>query len=112
MSALEGTESCYDEVGPESASFLIEQILETAEQLENFLRMGRLVPEIDEEAVRELLYENYRVIYVVDPDDTRRTPTCRPLVTATSIPELRQRLIAFILITPVRNLFPSPVSTK
>jgi len=31
--------------------------------------MGRIVPEIGDEAIREVLYRNYRIAYVVDRDD-------------------------------------------
>ena len=31
--------------------------------------MGRVVPEIGDEAMREVIYRNYRIVYVVDRDD-------------------------------------------
>lgn len=70
LNDLEAIESYYEEVAPEYASYLVEQILEKVEQLANFPRMGRIVPEIDDKAIRELIHENYRIIYVLDPEDT------------------------------------------
>ena len=32
--------------------------------------MGRIVPEVGDDAIRELIYRDYRSIYVVDADDT------------------------------------------
>ena len=37
--------------------------------LGRFPRMGRVVPEIGDEAIREVIYRQYRIIYVVDRDD-------------------------------------------
>jgi toxin ParE1/3/4 len=31
--------------------------------LKDFPRLGRVAPEADEETIRELLYQNYRIIY-------------------------------------------------
>lgn len=38
-------------------------------RLERFPRLGRVVPEIDDEAIREVLYRHYRIVYVVDRSD-------------------------------------------
>ena len=31
--------------------------------------MGRIVPEIGDDAIRELIYRDYRIIYIVDAED-------------------------------------------
>lgn len=45
------------------AGIVVEKILEATRQLEQFPRAGRKVPELNEEAIRELFVYNYRIIY-------------------------------------------------
>ncbi|MBN2375225.1 MAG: type II toxin-antitoxin system RelE/ParE family toxin [Sedimentisphaerales bacterium] len=45
------------------ASGLVLDILDAAKKLENFPRSGRIVPEINDDDVRELIFGNYRLIY-------------------------------------------------
>ena len=45
------------------ASRIIEGIILSAEQLLKFPEMGRKVPEADSDAIREVLFRNYRIIY-------------------------------------------------
>ena len=45
------------------ASSFVQRIILAVEKLTNFPRLGRVVPEADEETIRELLYQNYRIIY-------------------------------------------------
>jgi toxin ParE1/3/4 len=47
------------------ASNFVQRIVLAAEKLTDFPRLGRVVPEADEETIRELLYQNYRIIYRV-----------------------------------------------
>lgn len=70
LNDLESIEEYYEDTAPDYASLLVEEILEQAAQLETFPRMGRVVPEIGDEAIREILYREYRIIYVVDAGDT------------------------------------------
>ena len=70
LNDLEAIEAYYEEIAPEYASHLIQEILEQAGQLEAFPRMGRIVSEVGDDAIRELIYRDYRIIYVVDADDT------------------------------------------
>ena len=50
LSDLEAIEAYYEEVAPDYASLLVQEILEQADQLEDFPRMGRIVPEIGDDA--------------------------------------------------------------
>lgn len=60
----------YERIGADDfAQVFEEKIIEKILPLEHFPRMGRLVPEIGDEAIREVLYRNYRIVYVVDQDD-------------------------------------------
>lgn len=45
------------------AAQFVEQIVLSADKLVEFPRLGRVVPEAQDENVRELLYQNYRIIY-------------------------------------------------
>ena len=47
------------------ASIFVERIILSVDKLTDFPRLGRMVPEADQEAIRELLYHNYRIIYQV-----------------------------------------------
>jgi toxin ParE1/3/4 len=69
LSDLEAIEAYYEEVAPDYASLLVQEILEQADQLEDFPRMGRIVPEVGDDAIRELIYRDYRIIYIVDAED-------------------------------------------
>lgn len=50
-----------------SASLVAEQILDTADLAAEFPTMGRVVPEFDNEEVREVLIHSYRIIYRIEP---------------------------------------------
>ena len=45
------------------ADYFLERIYEYIENLELFPRMGRLVPESDDPGDRELIFQNYRIVY-------------------------------------------------
>jgi toxin ParE1/3/4 len=47
---------------PGAAAGLIRRIFHAAEQLESFPRSGRVVPDFDDRALRELIVGNYRVL--------------------------------------------------
>lgn len=50
---------------PRYAEVLEDQLLAATQRLEAFPRSGRAVPEVGDEAMRELLYRGYRIVYVV-----------------------------------------------
>lgn len=41
-------------------------VFEKVEQLKQFPNSGRMVPEIENESIRELTYVNYRIVYQVE----------------------------------------------
>jgi len=47
----------------EYALSFYEEIREKLDNLNNFPKMGRRVPELDDSNIRELLFRNYRLIY-------------------------------------------------
>ena len=52
----------------EFASTFVGKIILSVDKLTDFPRLGRMVPEADQEAIRELLYHNYRIVYRVKND--------------------------------------------
>jgi toxin ParE1/3/4 len=47
------------------ADTLIDKIFEKAHLLEKHPRMGRMVPELRREDIREMIYKQYRVVYKI-----------------------------------------------
>lgn len=45
------------------ADQLTDKLFEKAKKLEQFPKMGRVVPEIERPDIRELVFRNYRIIY-------------------------------------------------
>lgn len=70
QSELDAIIEYYERVGAaDFAEVFEEKVIEKIRSLEELPRMGRIVPEIDDEAIREVIYRNYRIVYVVDSDD-------------------------------------------
>lgn len=61
----------YERIGASGFAAVFESnLIEKLRRLERFPRMGRIVPEIGDDALREVVYRSYRVVYIVDRDDT------------------------------------------
>lgn len=52
----------------EAAEAWVEGLFARVEQVAVFPRMGRIVPELRREAIREVFYTQYRVIYKIQPE--------------------------------------------
>ena len=59
-----------DEIGeyiskdsPKYAKLTLEKLIETAKLVENSQLIGRVVPEVNQNEIRELITGNYRIIY-------------------------------------------------
>ncbi|MEY4658781.1 MAG: hypothetical protein RJB36_547 [Bacteroidota bacterium] len=66
--ALEDLKNIHDYISNDSiiyANRVIEKIILRIEQLENFPKSGRVVPELNNVSIRELIHDNYRIIYKV-----------------------------------------------
>lgn len=64
--SIEDLRSIRDYIARDSESYaanLIEQFIMAAGRLAEFPRLGRVVPETRDENIREVLCENYRIIY-------------------------------------------------
>ena len=56
------------EVAPGSADRLLLGITNAMDPVATFPRVGRMVPEVDIESLREMIYENYRIVYSIIAD--------------------------------------------
>lgn len=66
--AVKDVESIYQFISKDSeyyASSYIDEIITRIETLQRFPDMGRMVPEYGEENIKELIYQNHRIIYQV-----------------------------------------------
>jgi toxin ParE1/3/4 len=62
-------DSIRDYIGKDSkfyANQFVERIVEAVEPLQKFPKMGRKVPEADDENIREILFQNYRIMYRIE----------------------------------------------
>jgi toxin ParE1/3/4 len=50
------------------AAEFIQRILQTIQKLEEFPELGRIIPEIQDSDARELVFQNYRILYRLKPD--------------------------------------------
>jgi len=70
--ALDDLRSIYDYVSQDSAKYadrLMDKIVEKVEVLKNNPRIGRKVPEFDNESIRELIEGSYRIIYCIESEN-------------------------------------------
>ena len=54
---------------PSVAQVFVERVFEAVKRLEAFPRSGRIVPEIGQEDIREIVFGSYRIVYVVSEDE-------------------------------------------
>lgn len=63
MSDLEAIGEYFERTSPQYATTIVDRLYTSVEPLSEHPRMGRRVPEVDHESVRELIVEGYRVLY-------------------------------------------------
>ena len=63
---LESISDYYREVSAFYAERFEEQVFEATRRLEVFPRSGRVIPEAEDEQLREVIYREYRIMYHVD----------------------------------------------
>lgn len=69
--ALEDIEAIHDFIARDSARYadhFIEGIIQSVDRLGEFPRSGRVVPEIGEDTLREVIHASYRVVHRVSGD--------------------------------------------
>ena len=50
---------------PRYASLTVERLFHSADILETQPKLGRIVPEFDDDTIRELIYKSYRIVYKI-----------------------------------------------
>lgn len=71
-SAIDDINSIADFISrdsPDNAALFIDRIIESTNQLKDFPFSGRIIPEIDNELCREIIYGAYRIMYKIENDD-------------------------------------------
>ena len=69
--AVEDVEAIRSYVARDSehyANLLVERIVAAVDRLEAFPLSGRVVPEVGDESLREVVYGSYRIVYRVKPE--------------------------------------------
>ena len=69
--AVEDLESIVSYISKDSefyASAVATKILDATNQIRNFPLIGRVVPEINNDKIRERLIYSYRVVYIIEGD--------------------------------------------
>ena len=69
--ALDEALSYIEERSPQSARRLAERVLERADSLDTFSERGRIVPEVGDPTLRELLIDPFRLMYELDERQVR-----------------------------------------
>jgi len=71
LPAVNDLESIKDYISKDSvfyATRFIDKIIESAEVLAEHPEIGRIIPEVDNNALRELLFQNFRIMYRIQND--------------------------------------------
>ena len=61
-------ENYISEDSPHRALNFVNQIIQKAESLKKHPKKGRIVPEFSIPGLRELIYKNYRIVYIIKQD--------------------------------------------
>lgn len=67
--AVADLQSIHEYISQDSAFYadrLIDKIAGRIDQLKNFPQSGRVVPELNNEVVRELIEGSYRIVYLIE----------------------------------------------
>ncbi len=71
LPAINDLEAIHDYIGKDSeyyASRFIQKIISAVDTLDKFPKIGRIVPEANNPNIRELIFQNYRIIYRILDD--------------------------------------------
>jgi len=69
LSDLEAIGDYFERTSPQYASSIIDRLHSSVEPLAEHPKMGRRVPEVGHEALRELIVDEYRVLYQLRDGD-------------------------------------------
>lgn len=71
-SALDDIEAIADFIARDSlyhASLFVNRVFEISNRLREFPLSGRLIPEINDQSCREIIYGSYRIMYRIENSD-------------------------------------------
>ena len=71
LQAIEDVEAIRTYVARDSeqyANLLVDWIIAAVDRLEGFPLSGRVVPEVGDESLREVIFRNYRIVYRLKPE--------------------------------------------
>ena len=68
LNQLTEIEDYISKDSPKRAALFVDQLLEQAEALPDNPGMGRMVPEIGNPGIRELIFKKYRIVYRLKND--------------------------------------------
>jgi len=54
---------------PSVAQLLVDHVFEAVKRIEIFPRSGRIVPEIGQEDIREILFGSYRIVHMISGEE-------------------------------------------
>lgn len=66
--ALDDIKNIYDYIAKDStgrAAIFIERLIEAIDTLAEFPQRGRIIPEIERDTCREIIYGSYRIMYEI-----------------------------------------------
>ncbi len=55
---------------PSFAPHFVARIVDAAERLASFPQMGRVIPEVGDPTIRELIFQSYRIVYALEDEET------------------------------------------
>ena len=64
--SLEDLNEVHDYIARDSKNYahlFVKKIYETVQKLKDFPNIGRVVPEVNNPSVREIIFHNYRIVY-------------------------------------------------
>jgi addiction module RelE/StbE family toxin len=76
LSDLNAIGEYCDRTSPQYASVIVDTLYTSVERLTEHSKMGRQVPEVEHESLRELIVENYRVIYQLRGEEIEVIRSC------------------------------------
>ena len=71
IQAVEDIEAIYEFIAKDSISYarlFTKDILQSVKRLDNFPKSCRIVPDLSNKNIREIILGNYRIIYRIKPD--------------------------------------------
>lgn len=77
--ALNDLENLHKYIAQDSekyADIFINKIIDTVEKASNLPNIGRIVPERNEETIREIIFQNYRIIYKIFENSINIVTVC------------------------------------